>query len=173
MRFGGYDNFGAKIFAMKYEYWLPSEFENFDILMKAFLLLLHSMTEDLDICRTGITFVADCKNFGWDNFSLEMEKLFINLIQEAYPMRLKAMFMVDAPILIKLVMKIMKPFLSAKMQERIFICDRKELFENLDISQIPGLIGGEYDDERLCAFYPKCVRFALRSNLEYMCNTTE
>eukprot|EP01083_Nonionella_stella_P010962 31165_1 len=121
MRFGGIDANGKAILACKYSMWLPSNYESTDVIMKCFLFILNYFTENLDCSRNGMIFIADCSNIGWVNFNIDMEKIFTKLMQDAYPLRVGAMYMCDAPFLLNILLKICKPFLSKKMQERIYI----------------------------------------------------
>ena len=55
------------------------------------------MHADLDAIRKGIVFMADCEGMGWKNFSFEAEKRAAQFYQDAYPVRMKSIVMLDAP----------------------------------------------------------------------------
>ena len=54
------------------------------------------------------------------------------------------MYMVDAPMLINGIMKLMKPFLSKKMKERIFIVKNDDLKSNFNNNHLPTFLGFFY-----------------------------
>ena len=169
IRFGGIDNDGKAIFAMKYSAWLPKNYENTDVIMKCFILILNLFTENLDFSRNGVIFIADCRNIGWSNFYVNMEKIFTKLMQDSYPLRVGAMYMLDAPFLLNVLLKICKPFLSKKMKERIHIMSTEEMFKIVPRDQVPSIIkGGEYDDATLNPFYQSCVRYMRRSDIDFL-----
>ena len=169
IRFGGIDNDGKAIFAMKYSAWFPKNYENTDVIMRCFILILNLFTENLDISRNGMIFIADCKDIGWANFDINMEKIFTKLIQDSYPLRVGAMYMLDAPFLLNVLMKICKPFLSKKMQERIHITSTEELFKTVPKDQVPMIIdGGLYDDAKLNPFYQRCIRYMRRTDIDFL-----
>lgn len=115
MSLGGKSSDGAMIAAARYSLFFPKNYQSSNILLKAFFVLLNLLTEDLDIARNGIVFVADMKGFGWQNFSVDLETLFLELMQNVYPLRLRGMYMVDSPRLIEIIMKVMKPLMKKKM----------------------------------------------------------
>eukprot|EP01084_Bolivina_argentea_P143718 252309_1 len=142
MRFGGVDDQGRAILAIKYSLWFPANYEGTDVIMRCFINMLNIFTEQLDYARNGVLFIADCKDMGWCNFNLEMEKIFSQLLQEGYPMRVAGMYMLDAPLLLNIMMKICKPFLSKKMQERMKALTTEELFQIIPKEQVPTMING-------------------------------
>ncbi len=69
-----------QILVCSYANFYPSHFKKFGTLVKAFILIMDIFTQSLPTCRDGLVFVADMKGFGWSNFSLDLEKLFINVV---------------------------------------------------------------------------------------------
>ena len=167
IRFGGVTDDGQAIFAMKYSLWYPKNYENTDVLIKAFLIILNKFTENLNYSRKGVAFIADCADLGWVNFNVDMEKIFMKLMQDAYPLRVGAMYMIDAPFLLNVLMKICKPFLSKKMQERIIICSKDEMFKKIPKDQVPPISGGTYNDQLYNPMYEGCVRYMRRCNVDH------
>ena len=145
MAFGGYDSEGYRIFAICASKFFPEAYENFAVLLKAFLMILNLTTEDLAVARTGMLFVADMSDMGMHNFSLNLQKLFIDVMQNVYPLRVKAMYMIDAPSIMNKILKLVKPFLNKKMKERMYVIDRKKFYDEIITSdQCPSIIGGSY-----------------------------
>eukprot|EP01083_Nonionella_stella_P028722 79117_1 len=167
IRFGGRDEQGRYIMAMKYSLWYPSNFEGTDVVMRCFLLILNKYTENLYCARSGMVFISDCAGMGLINFNLDMERIFSQLIQDAYPLRVGAFYMLDAPKLLAILIQICKPFMSQKMQERLITTTTKELFTMVARDQCPDIIqGGTYDDHKLDPMYQGCVRYMRRSNMD-------
>ncbi len=78
-------------------------------------------------------------------------------MQEIYPLRLKGMYMVEAPIIIGGLMKLIKPFMSKKMRSRMHIMDRKALYKLVDPAELPEIIGGSWKCKE--RFFSQCERF--------------
>ena len=131
--------------------------------------MLNYFTDNLECAREGLIFVCDCSNIGWKNFDIQLEKIGMKLMQDAYPLRIAGFYMLDAPFLLNVLIKICKPFLSKKMQERMFIMSTEEMFKLVPKDQVPSIIkGGEYDDDKLNPFYESCIRYMRRSDIGFL-----
>eukprot|EP01083_Nonionella_stella_P118584 354037_1 len=167
MRFGGTDKQGRYIMAMKYSLWYPSNHEGTAVVMRCFLMILNKFTENLYCARHGMIFISDCANMGLVNFDLDLERIGTRLIQDAYPLRFGAFYMLNAPKLMEILIQICKPFMSQKIQERLITTTAKELFTVVARNQCPDIIeGGTYDDHKLDPMYQGCVRYMRRSNMD-------
>merc|ERR1711916_58655 len=69
--------------------------------------------------KEGLTMIGDAKHLGWSNFDPDMEKVFLDVFQTKYPVRMKKIVMVDAGWFFRIVFKLIKPFMSAKMKGRL------------------------------------------------------
>jgi hypothetical protein len=58
------------------------------------------------------SFSLQCAGIGWKNFSEEAERKMAKLYQDAYPIKFKNMVMLDSPLLIWAMMKVVMPFLD-------------------------------------------------------------
>lgn len=100
----GRDGEGHAVLTSIYRDFDPSKLsseKDWRDLMGAFYYLLNAMCADADGIRAGVIFVCDCKGLGWNNFSLEAEKRAAALYQDAYAVRFKHMFMLDAPLIVR------------------------------------------------------------------------
>eukprot|EP01083_Nonionella_stella_P028725 79120_1 len=167
MRFGGTDKEGRYIMAVKRALLYPSNFEGNEVLMKCFFAIFNKCTENLYCARHGMIFISDCANMGLVNFDFEMHRMQMQLMHVVYPMRLGAIYMLNAPKLVEIILQISKPFLSQKIQERVIQTTPEELFTMVARDQCPDIIdGGTYDDHKLDPMYEGCVRYMRRSNMD-------
>lgn len=129
---------------MHYAQFFPKNYESSAVLFKAFLYIFNIISQDLNVARNGITFVGYMNNFGWQNFSIDIETIAMELLQNVYPMRLRGAYMVDAPMIIGVIMKIMKPLMSKKMRDRMFIVTKDEFSSKVKLDQCPAIVGGTF-----------------------------
>eukprot|EP01134_Creolimax_fragrantissima_P003511 CFRG3511T1 len=146
---GGVNKDGTALLCMVYKDCIPSELDAHGAKGKECLVigLLHYMQLsvcDLDQAREGVSFVTDCKDFGWKNFSLEMEEELAFLYQDGAPIRIRSMLMLDGPFLMRVILNLCKVFLKKKLRDRIMLCERKNLSAHVDSDQLPTEIGGSY-----------------------------
>ena len=142
----GQDEKGGSITTWHYSSFFPKNFEkaqDWRNCFAAFYYLMEAMQPDIAAVRQGVVFLADCKGIGWRNFSLEMEKHAAKLYQDAYPVRIKQMDMVNSPVLMKAMYTLCKPFLSKKLKEIIRIDEKSEdLHTHLARDVLPATFGG-------------------------------
>jgi len=113
------------------------------------LVLADALTSDLDTLRNGVVLLLDMNGLNSSNFSFELEKVFITAFQEAYPLRIKHFIIVNAPLLVRGVINCAKPFMKAKMRERIVSVKTGNALWNLvDKSQVPSCAGGTFDENK-------------------------
>lgn len=79
------------------------------IMMGAFYYLFQAMNADVDAIRSGIIFACNCKGIGWKNFSFEAEKRAADFYQDAYPIRMKHIYMINPPLIVSLSVYLLLP----------------------------------------------------------------
>jgi hypothetical protein len=84
---------------------------------------------DLDEIRAGTVIIQQCRNLSMGCVSLELERHHVFLLQDGYPVKLKAVCLVDTPFLINVVLRMFRVFLSKKMSERIILVDSSMLLD--------------------------------------------
>jgi hypothetical protein len=84
----------------QYSAFLPEAIktpEDWKTTFAAFYYILDAHHPNIQAMRGGMAMIMEVKGMGWKNFSLEMEKHAAKLYQDAYPVRIKAMVMLNAP----------------------------------------------------------------------------
>ena len=87
----------------------PGEIEwetEWDPAARSFLLLLDALNCDLDEIRAGVEMVQDCKEMGWGNVNMEVEKRSADLYQDAYPAKFKKIVLVDTGFIVGAIIKV-------------------------------------------------------------------
>jgi len=109
----------------------------------AFYYLCEASAPDIATIRSGMAVICDCDDMGWRNFSLEIEKHGAALFQDCYPLRTKEMTMLHAPIILRAMYALCKPFLKQHTKD-IFRMDGKveEIQERYPKTILPKILGG-------------------------------
>jgi CRAL/TRIO domain len=84
----------------QYSAFLPDAIktpEDWKTTFAAFYYIVDAHHPNIEAMRAGMVMITEVKGMGWKNFSLEMEKHAAKLYQDAYPVRIKAMVMLNAP----------------------------------------------------------------------------
>eukprot|EP00639_Heterosigma_akashiwo_P017978 CAMPEP_0206400322 /NCGR_PEP_ID=MMETSP0294-20121207/25452_1 /ASSEMBLY_ACC=CAM_ASM_000327 /TAXON_ID=39354 /ORGANISM="Heterosigma akashiwo, Strain CCMP2393" /LENGTH=281 /DNA_ID=CAMNT_0053856503 /DNA_START=1 /DNA_END=843 /DNA_ORIENTATION=- len=128
------DSEGRPTMSMNYGKFFPKQIikaeDNLRYLLKSFYLILEACNTDFHEMRMGCNFIGNCAGLGFANFSEQLERTFARLYQDSYPVRFHGMYMVDSPILIKVLLKICSVFLKKKLRERIRLLSMEELRES-------------------------------------------
>ena len=97
----------------------------------------------------GMFFLAEAEGLGWKQFNLEVERIFSQFLSDTMPVRLDSLVMVHEPFIIKMMMAMMRPFMSQKVKDRMrFLGD--------DVGQLAELMG----DDNLLERYGGSLRAA-------------
>eukprot|EP00638_Chattonella_subsalsa_P001111 CAMPEP_0117763182 /NCGR_PEP_ID=MMETSP0947-20121206/18462_1 /TAXON_ID=44440 /ORGANISM="Chattonella subsalsa, Strain CCMP2191" /LENGTH=297 /DNA_ID=CAMNT_0005584793 /DNA_START=52 /DNA_END=942 /DNA_ORIENTATION=- len=143
------DNLGRPILCMRYRAFSPKAVkteQDMKYMLKGFLDMIEASTNDFDYTRRGCIFIADCGNIGWSNFSEEIERTFANLYQDAYPLRFEDMYMLDAPVLMKVLIQICSIFIKKKLRDRMHLMSLEQ-FQQIETfgeqgGALPPQLGG-------------------------------
>ena len=111
---------GQKVATCDYKAFLPAKFqtqEDWRVLFVGLYFWLEATQSDLVAIRQGMVWICDCKGLGWKNFSLEAEKKAAHLYQDAYPVRIRDMTLLNSSPLLKVLYTLCKPFLSKRIKE--------------------------------------------------------
>jgi hypothetical protein len=113
-------------------------------MMLELVLLFHCSASNLDECRSGMTFITQCKGMGWKNFSLELEHRAAVLYQDAIPCRFAGMPCVNAGPILRVMLALCKVFLKKKIADRIIVCKQADLITKHSFApeSLPALLGG-------------------------------
>ena len=112
---------GRRIVWLRYAVWNPDE-EPITDLFKATLLNLEYVVQDEKTQINGIVLLQDFNGVGWKHvrhFNRDRMKTLIFIVQEAFPIRLKGMHIVNAPSFMQYMFGIIKLFLKEKLKQRV------------------------------------------------------
>jgi hypothetical protein len=97
-----------------------------------------------EVQKKGVIMLADMSQMGWKNFDPALEKLWLDTLQKKLPLSMKRMVMYRPGWIISLMMKIVMPWMSKKLRERMVQTHEEEsLFEILPKSSLPEEFGGD------------------------------
>ena len=82
------------------------------------------------------------ESFGWSNFDINMEKIFISTVQSVVPLRIGGMFILNAPWVFKIIFGLVTPFLKKKMKERIKMSTNEQLLDHFEKEDLFECFGG-------------------------------
>jgi len=99
--------------------------------------------EGMDYLRNGLIVIQDMDGYGWKHFDIDFQKKMSSMWQDVFPMRVKAMYILNPPGIFDAVMKIAKTFNKSKIMDRIEILAKKDLTRFIDKTQLLEDFGGE------------------------------
>ncbi|ODM86907.1 Retinaldehyde-binding protein 1 [Orchesella cincta] len=117
------DKFGRRIICFNTGEWNPNElpFEEFGGAATHFY---DKMILDKDVINNGLIIIQNCGGMGLKHarqYTLHNMLLILNVFCLAYPIKLKGLYYVNVPSYVKYLFKIIQPFLSKKLKERMVI----------------------------------------------------
>lgn len=125
--------------------------------------MFNVLNADVESMRKGMQFVSDC---GWKNFSLKAQKKNAEIFQDAYPIRINKMVLLDTPFVMEAMLKLIRAILSKKMKEIIVIDKTDKFFQRgqLPSELTPTKYGGTASDDGAFEFLGE--KLALRTKNE-------
>lgn len=109
----------------------------------AFYYLCEASAPDIATIRSGMAIICECDDMGWRNFSMEMEKHGAALFQDCYPLRTKEMTMMNAPLILRAMYALCKPFLKQHTKDIFHMGGTvEELQERFPKNLLPRIFGG-------------------------------
>ena len=115
---------------------------SFESMLRGITTLLFELLTYDDCVRNGVSVLILLENFGWANFSLETEKVFMEVLQKKFPIRIKKLFLINPPFIMSAILALTTPFLSAKMKERQQKITLEELHMLIPSEDLPLALGG-------------------------------
>ena len=140
------DSKGRSVILIKPGQWHP-DVVPLQVFMRSILISLEWLLRDEVFQVNGLVLFVDFANVGMKQarqLSRERIKLLMFLVQEAFPVRLKAIHIMNAPALLQYFLKIISLFLKDKVKERITVHGFRlyGLFNDLGEDVIPEQYGG-------------------------------
>jgi len=94
--------------------------------------------------RDGFIWVCDMKGFSiFKNINMTTDRTTSAAISNAFPFRIRQVFIINGGILLSQILKLAKYILPSKISSRLKSVDLKELKESID--HIPTYIGGDFE----------------------------
>ena len=123
--------------------------EGFNIVLRGFFYLMQAAQPNFVAIREGFTFLADCQDFGWRNFSRQLEERAAQLYSHTYPVHIMHMVFLRAPAVFRFIYNLIRFVLSRKTRKTLAMTLEREIWlENSSYppSVLPKAWGGLVDE---------------------------
>ena len=81
--------------------------------------IFHDISSSLDVQRNGLALVYDMTNSSYANFDFDLAMKVLHLLKGGYPARLKAVYILCAPLWFRTSMAVLSTFLRDKIRDRV------------------------------------------------------
>ncbi|XP_059912083.1 alpha-tocopherol transfer protein-like isoform X1 [Gadus macrocephalus] len=140
------DPSGRYILCLQPGKWKPNDYPFVDN-VRALYLTLEKLIQPEDTQVNGIVILADYTGVGMSQASNPgpfLAKKVVSILQDGFPIRIKAVNIINEPRIFKGIFAIIKPFLKEKMAERYVLhgSDVRSLHRNIPPTVLPGQYGG-------------------------------
>ncbi|KAG8439510.1 hypothetical protein GDO86_005637 [Hymenochirus boettgeri] len=140
------DTEGRRIVCIRPGHWVPRDYpitEN----VRSIYLSLEKLVESEETQVNGIVILADYNGVGLSqasHFGPFIAKKVIGILQDGFPIRIKAVNIINEPRIFKGIFAILKPFLKEKIVKRFFLhgSDLNSLHNNIPKATLPEEYGG-------------------------------
>ncbi|XP_055346155.1 tyrosine-protein phosphatase non-receptor type 9-like isoform X2 [Paramacrobiotus metropolitanus] len=112
------------------------------VTMQAVLFQLDAALASRETQRNGLTLVYDMMGVRWLTADLRFAKHLLSILKGGFPARLKKILIVDPPSWLSIPLSVIRPFITPKMLERIYLINRVQLREHIAPHSIPESLGG-------------------------------
>lgn len=167
------DDEGRAIFIYRGGIWNTTQF-SCDEILRANLLCLEQIIQEPDVQINGVVAILDMRGLGLQHvrhFTPSHAKQTIQIVQDSFPARFKAVHIVNEPAVFDVVFAITKPFLSEKLKSRICFhgSNLKSLHEHIGPHLLPSDYGGNLPPFDNAEWTKKLLdaEDVFRSNLKY------
>jgi len=148
MWFGGEKHLtkdGTPMWILKGSDWLPAMHDKKEIQLWMVAFVEATLQCSL-VQERGLSVVMLASDLGWRNFDPNLEKFFIDTIQSKVPIKLTRMLIVEPGFILRLILKIVLPWMKPKMRKRVQLVYSMDEFEELvDLQHVPESFGGKLD----------------------------
>ncbi|KAK6303306.1 hypothetical protein J4Q44_G00257600 [Coregonus suidteri] len=137
---------GRYILCLRPGKWKANDYP-FEDNIRAIYLTLEKLIQPEETQVNGIVILADYTGVGLSQASNPgpfLAKKVVSILQDSFPIRIKAVNIINEPRIFKGIFAIMKPFLKEKMAERYVLhgSDLRSLHRNIPRSVLPEEYGG-------------------------------
>jgi len=150
---GGCDPEGRRIYVINFGLVKAnSVLAEFPVYAKTMNLLWDALAINVDEIRAGVCFIGNFEGFGASNWSLKLFIRFMKMWQDKYPVRVRRIYMVNAPVYFWAIAKFVMTFTSKKFQDRFKFLDLEELSKIVPKSSLPPCVGGTFDKKEIASW---------------------
>lgn len=140
------DQLGRKIFIFRAGLWTP-KVTTLDDIFRCNVFYLRRLASDLETQFKGIVAIVDLKNLGIHHVrqvTPSYAKKVAALIQDCFPIRFQAIHLVNEPWIFSILLSMILPFFSEKIQSRIYHHGNcwASLHSHIDADVLPQEYGG-------------------------------
>lgn len=141
------DQHGRRILILKVGgTWDPKSVSTDTIFRMLYMVHILGLCEPLTQVA-GVVSIMDFDGMGMKqatSFSISFATMLLTFIQEAMPLRLKGLHIVNQPFIFNMVWKIFKPLIQEKLSKRLFLHGKKmtDLHKHIDVNHLPADYGG-------------------------------
>lgn len=115
------DKHGRRILLFRPGLWDPSQYVIYELL-RTNVINLEAVVLEEETQVNGLILVGDMRGLGYvhaKNFERNYGKVFTSLIQDAFPIRLKGLMLVNEPSVFGYIFNFVRPFMKEKLQQRL------------------------------------------------------
>lgn len=131
----------------------------YELILRLFSMVCDSVFQEGLNQMCGCTFIIDMKSSSWSSwgeYTPARVKLLTRSIQQAAPMRIRGVHIVNAPAIYYLVFSLFYPFMSTKMKNRLHIHkDNDTLHSFIAPEVLPKEYGGNLEQSDLIDLYDR------------------
>jgi len=140
------DNFGRKVILVTIANWDPASYSH-DDLFRGLQICLEKLIEEEQTQICGVVAIANMSGFGFHHArvtTVSSIKLATSLIQKCFPLRLKGIHFVRENMVVRIIHRMVQPFLKDKLLERVFFhgWNTESLTEHIPVDILPNDLGG-------------------------------
>lgn len=142
----GYDKKGRRVLVFQMKQIDPTK-HKYDDISKCYFMIMEILIDQLDQCSvTGFISGSNVEgatmaHVGFFSNPVQSKKQ-VTVLQDAYPIRPKAMHMMNLPSIMETVLNLLKSFMNDKMKARMQIGDFSTLQADAGIDVLPEELGG-------------------------------
>ncbi|PZC81180.1 alpha-tocopherol transfer protein isoform X1 [Helicoverpa armigera] len=141
------DQYGRRVLVLELgKKWKPSKCSLDEVFKGCVLFLEAAMLEpETQICGAVVIFDMDGLSMQHVlQFTPSFANRIVDWLQEAIPLRIKGLYIINQPFIFEMVFKLFKPFLKEKLRSRIVFMgsDKKMLHEYISPKCLPDQYGG-------------------------------
>jgi len=115
--------------------------------VKTITLNLHAANPTISHVRNGIANIAKMTGVGFKNISPSVERKMSAVYQDAFPVRIKEIYMVDPPSILHWILKVASLFLKKKIMERVHPIPADQMVQFWDAASVPPDLGGTLTED--------------------------